>query len=100
MKSELNVGYIIRFFRVFVKLKMRAGFGAGYEQDFQDLQDFTGLGLWCAGAVVAGHGMFDVSASIIVVTRDKRDDQENLKKDNQENLIVLIGVTVLTGVTL
>ena len=36
--------------------------------------------------------MFDASASIIVVNRDKRDDQENL--------IVLIGVTVLTGVTL
>ena len=33
-------------------------------------QDFTGLGLWCAGAVVAYHGVFDASASIIVVNRD------------------------------
>ena len=30
----------------------------------------------------------------------KRDDQGNLKRDNQANLIVLIGVPVLTGVTL
>ena len=50
------------------RLKMRAG----YEQDFQEFQDFTRLGLWRAGAVVAGHGVFDASASIIVVNRDNR----------------------------
>ena len=38
----------------------------------QDFQDFTGLGLWCTGAVVACHGVFDASASIYVVNRDNR----------------------------
>ena len=27
-----------------------------FEQDYQDFQDFTGLGLWGTGAVVAEHG--------------------------------------------
>ena len=44
--------------------------GQNPEQDLQDLQDFTGLGLWCVGAVVACHGVFDASESIIVVNRD------------------------------
>ena len=40
------------------------------KQDFQDFQDFTGLGLWCIGAVVACHGVFDASDSIILPNRD------------------------------
>ena len=42
------------------------------EQDLQDLHDFTGLGLWCAGVVVVCHGGFNASASIVVVNRDNR----------------------------
>ena len=37
------------------------------KQDLHDYHDFTGLGLWCIGAVVASHGGFDASASIIVI---------------------------------
>ena len=37
---------------------------------FKIEQDFTGLGFWCVGAVVACHGVFDASESIIVVNRD------------------------------
>ena len=40
------------------------------KQDFQDFQDFTGLDLWCIGAVVACHGVFDASASIILSNRE------------------------------
>ena len=39
---------------------------------FKRRQDFTGLGLWCVGAVVADHGGFDASASIIVINHDNR----------------------------
>ena len=34
------------------------------------------------------------SETYTLENRDKRDDQGNLKKDDQENLIVLTGVTV------
>ena len=49
---------------------MRAGFprhANRLKQDFQDLQDFTGLGLWRADAVVAGHEIFDLSEPIILL---------------------------------
>ena len=37
---------------------------------FQDFQDFTRLGFWCASAVLAGHGVFDAPSPIIVRNRD------------------------------